>query len=105
MALASFEWSKVERQVTSVIRTVVTAGKGTFLLSFRYFFQRRKECRIGNCGRFGSADHSLAPCAQRRNCERHGDAMIAKGIEFRAMKRLSAGNLQPIFALFDFGAH
>ena len=43
--------------------------------------------------------------AQRRDRERHGDAVIAKGIEFRAVKNLASGNPETIFAFFHLRAH
>src|SRR4051812_6145347 len=72
---------------------------GAWTSAFRKLFQCVEKCRVGNGSRFGTANYSFALRAQGRHRERHGDAVITKGIDFGAMERLSTGDSQAVLAL------
>src|SRR5258707_982219 len=74
-------------------------------LSFGELLQSRKERWVGDSGRLGATDQSLTLGAQSRYGERHGDAMIVKGIEFGAAQTLASGYLESVITLFDLGTH
>src|ERR1700690_4018100 len=64
-----------------------------------------EERWIGNTGGVGAMNGGLAVSPQRGNGERHGDAMIAEGIQFGAVQALAAGNAQAVGTLVDPGSH
>src|ERR1035438_10161546 len=64
-----------------------------------------EERWVGNAGGVGAMNGGLAVSAQRGNGERHGDAMIAEGVQFGAVQALAAGNAQAVGTLVDLGSH
>src|SRR6185312_15895964 len=63
------------------------------------------EFRKRNGGRFGILNRRFAIAGQRRDRERHRDAVIAERIELRRAELLLARHAHPIRRDFDFDSH
>ena len=74
-------------------------------LSFRDVIQQVEELREADGGRFRSLDERFAFGPQRSYAEGHGDAMVAAGVDGRAVQRLSAGHVQAVLKLGYLRAH
>src|ERR1039458_10464466 len=56
-----------------------------------------EELREGNRRGFRAVDHRFAIRAECRDSERHGDAVIAEGIQIVGVETLAAGNRDAIW--------
>jgi len=81
---------------TRRVRRVAPDNRGPRPLPLRQPFERREKLRVGNRRRLGSANYRVSLCAQRRYRKRHGNAVVAKGVERCAVKLLPAGNSEPV---------
>ena len=84
--------------------TLVLGTRGK-TLAFGDEVQQVEEFREADGGGFCALNHSFAFGAKCGNAECHGDAMIATGVDYGAVKLLSTGDIKPIFELFYFCAH
>ena len=74
-------------------------------LAFGDKIQQIKEFREADRGRFCALNQGFALRAKRRNAECHCDAMVAAGIDNRAVQILAARDVKTIFELFHFSTH
>ena len=73
--------------------------------ALHHALQRVEESGIGNDRGFRALDPRLPFRPQSGDRKRHGDAVIAEGINLRALQGLASGNLQAILAFVDLRSH
>src|SRR5207248_10404136 len=67
--------------------------------------QHVEEFRIRNTRAVGALNDACPFSPQRGNAEGHGNAMVAGGINLRAVKLLPTGDAQAIRMFFNLGSH
>ena len=67
--------------------------------------QQVEEFREADGGGIGALNERVTSGAEGCDAKGHGDAVIAAGVNDRAVEGLAAGDIEPIVKLLDFGAH
>src|ERR1035437_7593590 len=74
-------------------------------LPFQKPLQIGKEAGVGDGYTFRVADNRFSLRTKGCDSERHRNAMVAKGLDFRTMQPLPAGNAPSVLGLLDLRTH